>query len=239
MTVAAAARPAVDLYGEALRDAVAARGARHRATTAAGEPVPFDVGRWIGATTAIDDRALAGLPGPVLDVGCGPGRHLLALLGAGVPAVGIDIAPAAVALARRRGARAVRACVFGPVPGAGRFGAALLLDGNVGIGGDPAALLRRVRELLVPAGTVLAELEAPGAGLRCASVRLRGPGGEASAPFPWARVGADAIGPAAATAGLAVSACWEDGGRWFARLASLPSDPCPRPPTTSSCTACG
>lgn len=239
MTAATAARPAVDLYGDALRDAVAARGARHRAATTDGEPVPFDVGRWIGATTPADDRALAGLAGPVLDVGCGPGRHLLALLAAGVPAFGIDIAPAAVALARRRGARAARACVFGPVPGAGRYGAALLLDGNVGIGGDPAALLRRVRALLVPSGMVLAELEAPGAGLRRASVRLRGPGGTVSAPFPWARVGAEAIGPAAAAAGLALAARWEDGGRWFARLAPLPSEPCPRPPTTSSCTACG
>ena len=45
-------------------------------------------------------------PGPVLDVGCGPGRLAAAARSAGLPSLGIDSAPAAVRLARaQRSAR--------------------------------------------------------------------------------------------------------------------------------------
>ena len=53
--------------------------------------------------------------------------------------------------------------MFGDVPCAGRWRTALLLDGNVGIGGAPVALLRRTRELLAPGGAALVELDPPGA----------------------------------------------------------------------------
>ena len=52
--------------------------------------------------------------------------------------------------------------VFGPLPGEGRWDTALLADGNIGIGGDPVALLARVRELLAPEGRVVVDLAAPG-----------------------------------------------------------------------------
>ena len=38
-----------------------------------------------------------------------------------------------------RGATVLQRDIFGPLPGEGRWGTALLFDGNVGIGGDPAA----------------------------------------------------------------------------------------------------
>ena len=41
----------------------------------------------------------------------------------------------------RLGGPALRRSVFDPLPGEGRWGTALLLDGNIGIGGDPRALL--------------------------------------------------------------------------------------------------
>lgn len=52
-------------------------------------------------------------------------------------ALGIDVSEIAVAHARSRGATAIEASVFDRVPGAGRWGSAPLLDGNVGIGGCP------------------------------------------------------------------------------------------------------
>ena len=86
------------------------------------------------------------MAGPVLDVGCGPGRLVLGLAQRGTVALGVDPAPAAVALARSRGAPVLQRSVFDPLPGQGRWRTVLLADGNIGIGGDPepaAAPLRR------------------------------------------------------------------------------------------------
>jgi hypothetical protein len=55
----------------------------------------------------------------------------------------------------------------------------LLLDGNIGIGGDPHRLLRRVRELLTPTGRLLVELDVDGV----TAVGRRG-STTASAPAP-------------------------------------------------------
>jgi SAM-dependent methyltransferase len=179
--------------------------------------VPLSVDRWRGAATAADQLALDWAAGPVLDVGCGPGRHLAALARRGVPALGIDPSPAARAAARARGVAAVRGSVFGPVPAAGEWRTALLLDGNLGIGGTPARLLRRVAGLLRPGGVIIVELDQPGTGVRRVRVRLEC-GDVCSAPFPWAFVGADAIDGLATRTGLLVADRLAAGGRWFARL---------------------
>ncbi|MDQ6797207.1 MAG: class I SAM-dependent methyltransferase, partial [Actinomycetota bacterium] len=60
--------------------------------------------RWLGPADSEDERLLDRAVGPVLDIGCGPGRHLLALARRGVEATGIDVTPAAVRVARSRGA---------------------------------------------------------------------------------------------------------------------------------------
>ncbi len=100
--------------------------------------------------------------GPALDVGSGPGRLTVALAERGVPVLGIDIRPGAVAAARSAGALVMLRDVFGRVPGAGRWMTVLLADGTIGIGGDPAALLRRAGELLAPQGRALVELAPAG-----------------------------------------------------------------------------
>ena len=107
--------------------------------------------------------------------------------------------------------------VFGRVPGTGRWMTVLLADGNIGIGGDPAALLRRAGELLAPEGQALVELEPPGSPLRCEGVRLCY-AGLSSGWFPWAFVGTDQIEDVARDAGLGEVETWTVEGRWFASI---------------------
>lgn len=182
-----------------------------------GSAAVVPVGTYLGPLTAADHEVLDRAAAPVLDVGCGPGRHVVALEARGVRAVGVDASPIAVEVARERGAAVIQASVFASVPGAGRWGCALLLDGNIGIGGNPVRLLVRLRTLLTPGGVVLAELDAPGTPLRSGRVRLEGAAG-VSDWFPWARVGVDAIDGYADLAGLQVMHTWEAQGRWFAEL---------------------
>jgi SAM-dependent methyltransferase len=185
-----------------------------------GSRVPLAVDRFMANADFDDHKLLDGIAGPVLDVGCGPGRHLHALTAQGVYALGVDISPVAVEFARARGARALVGDVFGDVPGAGEWATTLLLDGNIGIGGQPERLLTRLRSLLRADGTVLAELDAPGTDSTTTRARIESDS-EVSAWFPWARVSVSEIGQVAQRAGLAVEANWQCGERWFARLGSI------------------
>ncbi|MFB7185523.1 methyltransferase domain-containing protein [Streptomyces sp. NPDC056230] len=58
------------------------------------------VHRWCAHPTRADQTLLERCVGPVLDIGCGPGRLCRALLRQGVFALGIDVAPHAVAARR-------------------------------------------------------------------------------------------------------------------------------------------
>ena len=165
-----------------------------------------------------EEEAILGLAvGPVLDLGCGPGRHTVALARRGVRSLGVDSSSAAVAAARARGANVVHRSVFDRLPDEGRWASALLLDGNVGIGGDPVALFRRVRSLLRPGGRALVELDPPGVVTERLHVRAVLPGGTTEW-FPWARVGAGDIGGIGRDGGLRFVRRWTMAGRWFARL---------------------
>ncbi|GIG07413.1 methyltransferase domain-containing protein [Catellatospora coxensis] len=176
-----------------------------------------DTGAWHGDPTSGDSGMLARCTGPTLDVGCGPGRLAAALARSGVPALGIDVSPAAVRLARARGAHAMVQDVFAPLPDDRRWQHALLADGNIGIGGDPARLLARCRELLGPGGTVLAEVEPPGRPGWRGRVALTDTR-RTSDPFPWAVVGLDDLGQLAEQAGLCPAEHWTEEDRWFVSL---------------------
>jgi SAM-dependent methyltransferase len=181
-----------------------------------GAVIPLAVARWHASADSTERALLASLDDPVLDLGCGPGRIVAALAETGRVALGVDTSPAAVASARRKGASVLQRSVFDPLPGERRWGSALLLDGNIGIGGDPVRLLSRCEQLLRSAGSVLAEVDPPDVPTRSLTVRLESPSG-ASRWFPWAQVGADGFAKLAATAGLEPAGCVVAGRRWFAK----------------------
>ena len=180
-----------------------------------GHAVPL--GRWLAPPTLAEEDLLGALHGPVLDVGCGPGRHLLWLHSRGVTALGVELSPAVAALARRRGARVLEGSIFAHVPASGRWAAALLLDGNVGIGGEPERLLGRLGELLRGDGEIVAEVDVDEPAGGASRLRLAY-GGLLSAPFPWARVGLAALRVHAGRAGFSIAETWGAEGRRFARL---------------------
>ena len=164
-----------------------------------GEELEYDVGRWSAAADRVDLSLFRDVDGPVIDLGCGPGRMLVAARGLGIPAFGIDLSAAAVAIARRSGAPVLHGSVFDPVPDEGRWDTALLIDGNIGIGGAPVELLRRCREIVREGGSVIVADDA----------------GRVSARFPWAEVGVTALAGYARAAGLAERATWHERGRTF------------------------
>ncbi|SDT14793.1 class I SAM-dependent methyltransferase [Jiangella sp. DSM 45060] len=178
---------------------------------------PLAVAAWTASATPAERTLLASLRGPVLDLGCGPGRLVVALGELGIPALGVDASAHAVDQARARGATALRHSVFDALPGEGRWHSVLLLDGNVGIGGAPVDLLRRVARLLSGDGRAVVEAAPPGAGSWTGEARLERDD-EISGWFPWARVAADDLARVAAAAGLRLAGWHVTAGRWFARL---------------------
>jgi SAM-dependent methyltransferase len=182
-----------------------------------GRTIALDVHRWLGEVQPEEHEVLDRAVGPVLDVGCGPARHVLALRARGIPALGIDNARSAIALARRRGAEVLERSVFDRLPGEGRWKSALLLDGNIGIGGDPGALLARLGTVLGSGGRLLVELEPPGGPTSSLVVRTE-TGDAVSHWFEWAQLAADRVDDVARKAGFDVCEQWHSQDRWFAQL---------------------
>ena len=96
-----------------------------------------------------------------LDLGCGPGRLTASLQQRGSPALGVDSSAAAVEMTRRRGGTAIRRDLFAPLPAEGSWERILLIDGNIGIGGNPVRTLRRAADLLAHGGIVILEIDSP------------------------------------------------------------------------------
>lgn len=206
---------AAPVLGDAFRDVFtrALQGEPCTVVGLAGAPEQLPVARWNDDDDAHDASLLGHCRGATLDIGCGPGRLVARLTRRGHVALGIDVVPEAVRQARQRGAAALVRDVFAPLPGEGRWDTALLADGNIGIGGDPHSLLRRVRSLLAPGGRAVVEVAEPGTGLRsswaalhCGEVRSR--------PFRWAVVGVDAVAALARRADLEPGTVDRHGDRW-------------------------
>lgn len=210
---------ALDVYAGAL--VAAARGGPGGLDLlgADGVRVPQAVPRWTADADAVDVRMLGRCAGPALDLGCGPGRLTVELGRCGVPALGVDVCAAAVALAAARGGAALHRDLFRRLPGEGRWGTVLLADGNVGIGGNPARLLARAARLVRPGGRAVVEVS-PDDMESAGPVRLAGAAG-VSAPFAWAVLGAPALLRSARATGWAAAETWHDAGRAFSLLVRL------------------
>lgn len=175
-----------------------------------GQLQELPMARWRGGAhatahdQAADEYVLGHCMGPpTIDLGCGPGRFVAALQDRGRPALGVDSSRAAVAWTRRRGGVAICRDLFAALPGEGRWGQVLLVDGNIGIGGDPVRTLGRAARLLAPGGTVIVETEPSATAWH--QEMLRWETHEHVGPwFPWSRVGATVLGDIAGAAGLAV-----------------------------------
>ena len=181
------------------------------------QPHLLPVEAWVDEADSSDEALLRHCTDPTLDVGCGPGRMAQALVLRGLRVLGVDVVPEAVQQTRARGVAALRRDVFQTLPGEGRWACVLLADGNIGIGGDPMALLRRVRGLLRPGGRAVVDLAPFGEGLVIRVVRVESDGWRSDG-FRWALVGADVIEELALAAGLRAESVHEHRGRWHAVL---------------------
>ncbi|UXA18699.1 class I SAM-dependent methyltransferase [Mycobacterium sp. SMC-4] len=186
-----------------------------------GEIRNLPVRTWLGGRHADEqfDRAIVDLcDGPTIDLGCGPGRLVVDLIRRGIPALGIDQSMAAVQLARSTGAQALCRDLFDALPGTGRWRTALLADGNIGLGGDPRRLLRRVGELLSHGGRCVAEFDPTISGVRTGMVRLES--SNTIGPwFRWASVGVDSAAELADEVGLVLTGLHPVRSRVLATLA--------------------
>ncbi|MEO5778236.1 methyltransferase domain-containing protein [Arthrobacter oryzae] len=205
-------------YARALQAGTGTLTLRPESEISAAPPVHFQVRDWCAEASLLERSLLRSLQGPLLDVGCGPGRLLAASGAMGLTALGIDTSAEAVRWALNRGARALEQSIFAPVPQTGTWQSVVVLDGNIGIGGSVTALLRRCRQLIAPTGTLLVEVD-PDQDLDTAySAVLEDDTGNLSEPFRWARTGTAGLAERARRSGWTVASVQHLQGRIFCRL---------------------
>ena len=168
-----------------------------------------------------DEILLSRCEGPVLDIGCGPGRLVESLAIRGTAALGIDISTRAVTQTALRGGSVLQRAVEHRLPGEGRWGTVLLADGNIGIGGDPETLLGRCHDLLAAGGVALVEVDADDEVDHRVSLTLHCSDGRVSSPVPWARLGSRPLMRLAARRGFVAVEEWRVDGRVFIALRKI------------------
>jgi hypothetical protein len=127
------------------------------------------------------------------------------------------VSAVAVQSSRDRGGLALRRQVFERLPAEGRWGTVLLVDSNVGMGGDVEALLRRCRDLIRAGGLVICEVD-PAPDRHEVEPLVLAAAGTRSAPVPWGRIGARTLARFAARLDLLVVEEWSAGDRVFVTL---------------------
>jgi hypothetical protein len=95
----------------------------------------------------------------------------------------------------------------------------LLLDGSIGIGGNPASLLRRVHHVLAPRGLALVEVLGPGCVPGRGNARIESGAGSYET-IPWATLGVDDLDVVAKHAGFGLETVRQVDRRWFGWLRS-------------------
>jgi SAM-dependent methyltransferase len=178
----------------------------------------MDFTRWNGPADRVDVALLGSVRGPVLDVGCGPARMVRAAVAMGLVVLGLDVSPTAVELGRAAGLPMHEGSVFEPLPDEGAWHTVLLVDGNVGIGGDVTRLLTRCAELMSADGELVIELHTDPSRDHTYTGRLVDIHGAYSEQFPWAEAGLSSVSRRAPEAGLAIRQAWSAGTRSFCRL---------------------
>lgn len=181
-----------------------------------------DVAKFLAPADPLDVDAIAQTTGAVLDLGSGPGRMVRAAMVEGRVALGIDASHVAVSIAQEQGIPVMHGSIFHDVPAQGTWGTAMLIDGNIGIGGDPLTLLARCSELVTGGGEgrVLVETHHDPTRDRVFTATMIDDLGRSSLPFPWAEVGVDALHEHASNAGLELVQQRMRGNRTFVEYAS-------------------
>ncbi len=182
-----------------------------------GPSLDLDLARWCGEADPVDLMVVARCEPPVVDLGCGPGRMLVALNQSGRPALGIDMSAVAVATSLSRGALALHRKVADRLPAEGRWGTVLLIDSNVGMGGDLEGLLRRCCDLVGAGGLIICEVDPSPDRHEVQQVVMTG-AGVTSTPLPWGRFGARTLARIAARLDLLVVEEWSADDRVFVTL---------------------
>ena len=96
----------------------------------------------------------------------------------------------------------------------------MLMDGNVGMGGDVDTLLARCAQLVRPGGLVICEVDRVAGRHENRTVVLR-TDDATSVALPWSRVGAAALLEAANSLDLLLVEEWTAGERAFVALRSM------------------
>ncbi|MEP6478391.1 MAG: class I SAM-dependent methyltransferase [Rhodoglobus sp.] len=211
---------ALEPYDHALRDP--ARSLYVMRLESELEPVPVEVARFLAAADEDDRTALQDARGPIIDLGCGPGRLVRAAILGGHLALGIDASQTAVNIAQGQGLPVLHRSIFQELPAEGTWGTAMLIDGNIGIGGDPAALLRRCAELVLDRGRgrILVETHSDPDRDSTFDAVVVDDLERSSLPFAWAEVGANALRRYALLAGISLVKNWMVGQRTFVEYAT-------------------